>query len=308
MGYFGIDVSEHNGSINWDAAKGNIDFAILRLGWIGNRENHTLDVKFEENYNECKRLGIPVGVYVYSYCKSSAAAQSGANWTVNNLSGKKLELPVYIDMEDGSTIEAGRDELTNICIAFNSIIEQTGRWAGVYANRNWFDNYLNKDEIKARYTTWIAHYGVDPYKYEGQYDMLQYSSGGSVSGISGRVDINQMYRDLINDINGSTPQPQPAPAPSKSIDELAQEVINGDWGNGQERIDRLIAAGYDYNAVQNRVNEILGASNEEFYTIKYGDTLSGISAKFGTSISQLCAWNNIANPNVIYAGDTIRVR
>lgn len=304
----GIDVSEHNGKINWDVVKGRVSFAILRLGWIGNKNNHTLDTQFERNYNECKRLGIPVGVYVYNYCVNSDTARSGAEWTVNHLQGKTLELPVYIDMEDQSGTGLGKDTNTNMCIAFNSVIEANGRWAGVYANLNWFNNYLNKDEIKRRYTTWIAHYGVNPYKYEGQYDMLQYTSDGSVEGIGGRVDMNEMYRDLIAEINGSKPQPQPAPAPSKSIDELANEVINGQWGNGQERVERLTQSGYDYNAVQNRVNEILATNNKQYYTIKSGDTLSGIASKFGTSVSQLCAWNNIKNPNLIYAGTTIRVK
>lgn len=304
----GIDVSEHNGRINWDAVKGRVSFAILRLGWIGNKNNHTLDTQFERNYNECKRLGIPVGVYVYNYCVNPDTARSGAEWTVNHLQGKALELPVYIDMEDQSGTGLGKDTNTNICIAFNSVIEASGRWAGVYANLNWFNNYLNKDEIKRRYTTWIAHYGVNPYKYQGQYDMLQYTSDGRVEGIDGRVDMNEMYRDLINEIKGGGSTPQPSPAPSKSIDELANEVINGQWGNGQERIDRLTSAGYDYNTVQNRVNEILGANTKQYYTIQRGDTLSGIAQKFGTSVSQLCSWNNIKNPNLIYAGNTIRVK
>ena len=79
---FGIDVSEHNGTINWDKVK--VDFAILRLGWIGNTNNHTLDKQFEKNYKECKRLKIPVGVYVYNYCNSEKTVKSGANWTLEN--------------------------------------------------------------------------------------------------------------------------------------------------------------------------------------------------------------------------------
>ena len=100
----------------------------------------------------------------------------------------------------------------------------------------------------------------------------------------------------------------PAPSPSKSIDEIAREVIRGDWGNGEDRYNRLTAAGYDYDAVQNRVNEILEPSQAQYYTIQSGDTLSEIAERFGTSVSQLCAWNGISNPNLIYAGDTIRVR
>lgn len=302
----GIDVSTWQGNIDWDEVKSQIDFAIIRLGYIGNNENK-LDGKFERNYSECRRLGIPVGVYVYNYVRSEGRIKDSAEWVLNQLQGKKLDLPVYLDMEDGSITGIGRNGLTNLCIAFNTVIEKAGYWAGVYANLNWFNNYLDKEEIKRRYTTWIAHYGVDINKYRGQYDMLQYSSSGRVNGVDGNTDMNEMYRDLIADINGSNKDEQ-TPTPSKSIDELADEVINGEWGNGEDRKNRLTEAGYDYNAVQSRVNEILGANNKQYYTIKRGDTLSGISAKFGTSISQLCAWNNISNPNVIYAGNTIRVK
>lgn len=207
MSKFGIDVSQHNGNINWEEVKNHIDFAILRLGWIGNKNNHTLDTQFERNYNECKRLGIPVGVYVYNYCLSAETAESGASWTVDKLQGKSLELPVYIDAEDPSEEKLGKRINTDMCIAFNSIIEQSGRWAGVYANRNWFDNFLYKDEIKSRYTTWIATYCAGTNKYEGEYDMWQNSSDGHIDGINGRVDTNYMYRDLIAEIGNIEEKP-----------------------------------------------------------------------------------------------------
>ena len=300
----GIDVSEHQGNINWDSVKGQIDFAILRLGWIGNHDNHTLDTKFERNYNECKRLGIPIGAYVYNYCVNEATAQSGASWTISQLKGKTLELPVYIDMEDDSGINLGKDLNTAICKAFNNIIESAGIWAGVYANLNWFTNYLNKDVLVPRYTSWIAHYGVSPDKYEGQYDMLQYTSSGKVSGINGNIDMNEMYRNLIEEINGGS---KPEPTPTKSVDELAQEVINGEWGNGQERIDRLTEAGYNYDEVQERVNDILGYEPEQTYTVKAGDTLSGIASKYGTTYQELARKNGISNPNLIYPGQVIKI-
>lgn len=256
MSKFGIDVSQHQGIINWEIVKGHIDFAILRLGWIGNKNNHTLDNQFERNYSECKRLGIPVGVYVYCYSSNEEAAKSGANWTVEKLKNKNLDLPVYIDMEDASIKGQGKNVLTNICIAFNSIIEASGKWAGVYANLDWFRNYLNNDEIKRRYTTWIAHYGVDQNKYEGQYDVLQYASTGRVTGISGNCDVNIMYRDLVSEIGGSK-----ATVTKKSIEEIANEVIANKWGIGEDRKQRLEAAGYNYEEVQKQVNYILGGGN-----------------------------------------------
>ena len=173
---FGIDVSEHNGVINWDLVKSQVNFAILRLGWLGNKTNHTIDQQFERNYTECKRLGIPVGIYIYCYCNSVETVRAGANWTVEKLRGKNIELPVYLDMEDGSIVGCGKDTLTNMCIAFNTIIEQSGKWAGVYANQNWFNNYLNKEELKRRYTCWIASYKSGTDCYKGEYDIWQNSS------------------------------------------------------------------------------------------------------------------------------------
>ena len=251
MSYKGIDVSHFQGNIDWNKVKGNIDFAILRLGWIGNNNNHTLDTKFETYYNACKSTGIPIGIYVYNYCNSEDTVKSGAEWTVNQLKDKGIDLPIYIDMEDRSIENLGKDKLTSICIAFNTVIENAGYWAGVYANLNWYTNYLNKDTIKARYTTWVAHYGISQDRYVGQYDMLQYSDTGKISGISGNVDMDIMYRDLINEIKESN-----TGTDRKTVEELAREVIAGKWGNGEER--KINNAGYDYSAVQAKVNEILG--------------------------------------------------
>lgn len=303
---FGIDVSTFQGNIDWDRVKSQIGFAILRLGWIGNKKNHTLDTKFERNYSECKRLGIPIGVYVYNYCNCEDTAKSGAEWTLQHLNGKTLDLPVYIDMEDSSIAGLGKDKLTNICIAFNTLIENSGLWAGVYANKDWFENKLNKDTIKSKYTTWIAHYTSGTNRYQGEYDIWQNSSSGKINGISGNTDTNYMYRDLIAEIGNKTPS---GPTNTKSIEELAIEVINGQWGNGDSRKSALQNAGYAYNAVQNRVNELLNVnnSNSTTYTVKSGDTLSGIASKFGTTYQELAQLNRIADPNKIYVGQVLKI-
>lgn len=294
----GIDVSQHNGNIDWNKVKPNIDFAILRLGWIGNHTNHTMDTRFENYYSECKRLGIPIGVYIYNYATNVEAAKSGANWAIKKLQGKTFELPVYIDMEDKSGAGLGKTVNTNIAIAFNTIIEKAGRKAGVYANLDWFNNKLNKDEIKKKYTTWIAHYGVNKDKYKGQYDMLQYTSTGKVNGIGGNVDLNEMYKNLIEN---NTPVKPNNPV-KKSTDELAKEVIAGKWGTGEDRKKKLEAAGYNYQEVQNRVNQILGSQKSTYYpavSSKYSslvDALNSInvnsSLEYRTKIAQK---NNIKN-------------
>lgn len=194
----GIDISEHNGKINFDKVKKQVDFVILRLGWIGNKQNHTLDTRFMEYYKECKRLNIPVGLYVYCYANSEKNAENGAGWTIGKIKDLQFELPIYIDMEDSSIRSLGKNRLTNIAIAFNNVIEKAGYRAGVYANADWFRNYLHKDILSIKYSLWIAHYGLlNKNKYNGLYDMLQYTSSGKINGINGRVDVNEMYKDLI---------------------------------------------------------------------------------------------------------------
>ena len=296
---FGIDVSYHKGNIDWNKVKPNIDFVILRLGWIGNKENHELDPKFEEYYQQCKNLNIPIGVYVYNYCNSEDTARSGARWTIDKLKNKTLELPVYFDIEDDTIKNLGKDKLTNICIAFNSEIEKTGLWAGVYANLYWYNNYLLKDELKKRYTTWIAHYtkGID--KYKGEYDMWQSSSTGKINGISSNVDTDYLYRDLISQIGNIKPT-----NPDNEILRLANEVISGKYGNGQKRKDAL---GDKYNIVQSKVNELMAKRNEIKYTVKKGDTLSEIAVKFKTSVSDLAKKNNIKDVNKIYVGQVLKI-
>lgn len=300
----GIDVSAWQGTIDWEKVKSQINYAILRLGFIGNKNNHTLDKQFERNYSECKRLGIPVGVYIYNYCNSEQTIKSGAEWTIKKLTGKSLELPVYIDMEDTTLQGLGKEKLTNMCIAFNSIIEKSGFWAGVYANAYWFNNLLNKEEIKRRYTTWIAHYDVNIEKYNGEYDMLQYSSKGAVNGMNGNIDMNNMYRDLISAIKGnliSNTQND-----KKTIDELANEVIAGKYGNDETRKQAL---GSLYNEVQSRVNEILEVNQKKqiTYVVKKGDTLTKIAKKYNTTVDSLAKKNNIADKNKIQIGQVLYV-
>lgn len=296
---FGIDVSYHKGNIDWNKVKPSVSFVILRLGWIGNKNNHTIDPKFEEYYNKCKSLNIPIGVYVYNYCNSEESALNGAKWVIERLTNKTLELPVYLDMEDSSIASLGKIKLTNICIAFNTEIEKTGLWAGVYANLNWYNNFLDKNLIKKKYTTWIAHYtsGID--KYKGEYDMWQSSSTGRINGISSNVDTDYLYRDLISQIGDISPT-----NPNDEILKLANEVISGKYGNGEARKKAL---GDKYSAVQAKVNELMAKRNEIKYVVKKGDTLSEIALKYGTTVNNIAKKNNIKNVNKIYIGQVLKI-
>ncbi len=293
----GIDVSKFNENIDWNTVKNNIDFAILRIGY-GMYENQE-DEKFEYNYEQCTNLGIPVGVYLYSYAKTEEEAKKEAQVTLKWLNNRKIQLPIYFDIEDDSQLNLGKETLTNICIAFSSVIENSGYWAGIYSNKNWLTNILNSEELGKRYTIWVAQY-ADNCTYTGKYDIWQNSSSGKIDGINGNVDTDYMYRDLISDIKNTI---RPIEE-TKSITDLANEVIAGKYGNGE---DRKKALGDRFSEVQAKVNEILGAKKETIYTVKSGDNLSVIAQKYNTTVSSIVSKNNIKNPDKIYVGQKLKI-
>lgn len=218
MLYKGIDVSKWNGTIDWKKVKNSgIEFAIIRTGY-GRAGENQIDKFFKQNIKNAKAAGVKVGVYHYSYADSVEDAKTEAKFCLSILNGEKLDLPVYFDMEEESIVRKyDKKTMTNMCIAFCSEIEKAGYWAGVYSNKNWFTHYLDYNELKARYTLWLAHYGIDSPSLDC--DMWQYTDKGKVNGITGNVDMNYMYRDLLTAINGKK-------APAKAYTEY--KVKSGD--------------------------------------------------------------------------------
>ena len=269
MAIKGIDVSEFQGNINWNKVKADgIEFAILKLGNIYDYDTNYKDSKFETNYKEAKKRGIKLGAYIYNYCNSVDTLKKGLEWAIGKLDGKKLDLPLYLDMEDkdiqGETVET----LTNQCNEFAKYVKTKGYNAGVYANVNWLKNELNPDNFDKDISVWVAQY-YSKCEYAGKYDIWQYTSSGKVSGISGNCDMNYLYNeDIIKESGADT-------SDKKTIDELAEEVIDGKWGDGEDRKSKLEKAGYDYDAVQDRVNEILSKDNKKSVTEVAKDVISG---------------------------------
>lgn len=255
MSKFGIDVSQHQGIIDWNKVKSQINFAILRLGWIGNHDNHTIDLQFERNYNECKRLKIPIGIYIYNYCVSSQNIENSIKWIEKQLKGKTFEMPIFIDMEDSSLSNLGKSRLTNIATTFCEEIKKLGFNAGVYANKYWYDTYLNKLELYNKYTLWIAHYTNAIDKYQGEFDMWQNLSNGKINGITGNVDTNYLYSDIIKNNTNEK---------KLSNEEVAKLVIDGKYGNDEERKKKLENDGYNYIEVQAIVNKLINQKTEYY--------------------------------------------
>lgn len=262
----GIDVSHYQKKIDWAKAKKVVEFSILKIG--EGRYSNQKDEYFERNYSECKRLGIPVGVYSYAYAQSVAEAKEEAKRVIEWLNGRDLDLPVYYDMENANMQKLGKNQLTEIAIAFCHEIEKAGYWAGIYANLYWYSNLLDTEKLKKMFTLWIANvdFTHEQNKYEGKFDMFQYSWVGKVDGIIANVDMNVMYRDLITDVRNSKNATNNITR--KSEDEIVQEIMKGLWGNGEERKQKLQNAGYEYNSIQSKVNEFIRQnsnrkSNEE---------------------------------------------
>ena len=186
----GIDISEHNGTIDFEKVKNSgVDFVIIRIGWIGNKENHTLDIKFEEYYKQAKLAGLKVGIYVYNYCKSIEAVKSGAKWVLDNLKNREIDMPIFLDMEDSSIIDV--TNLNLLCKEFCNIINQTQYISGIYANKDWFINKLTIQEL-LNYKIWLAEWNNQENHTLGyKVDLWQYTSIGEAPGINGRVDLNK---------------------------------------------------------------------------------------------------------------------
>lgn len=189
----GIDISEHNGTIDFTKLKNSgVEFVILRIGWIGNNHNHTLDKKFIEYYNECYKNNIKVGIYVYSYCKSISAIKDGVDWLLGRLllHTPKPTFGIFLDLEDSSIINCGKEELTGQAVTFCNMIENAGYKAGVYANKDWFTNYLDISKL-ITYKIWLAEWNnKDFHTANFKVDMWQYTSNGHVDGILSPCDMN----------------------------------------------------------------------------------------------------------------------
>lgn len=190
----GIDVSQFQGIIDWEVVKEHIDFAIIRCGY-GQDIRSQDDTLFKRNADECTRLGIPFGVYLYSYAKSPSDARGEAAHVLRLIQGYKLAYPVYYDLEDENTTgKQSNDTIAAIAKQFGDILEQSGYFVGMYASLYWWRTKLT-NVVFNRYTRWVANY-ANELNFDKPYDMWQYSSTGFVQGISTNVDLNYCYADF----------------------------------------------------------------------------------------------------------------
>ena len=251
--YKGIDISKWNSLINWQEAKADgVEFAMLREGY-GKKGPKQIDKRFKENYNGAKAVGIPVGVYHYSYADSVADAKAEAEFCLENIQGMQLEYPIAFDLEDKEQLKLNNRQRTDIVKAFCSEIEKAGYYVVLYCNLNWWNNYLLKDELK-QYDLWLAQWNVGEPSVEC--GIWQYSDRGIIDGINGNVDLNIAYRDYpkimkSKGLNGFSEQ-DTIPVPPKK-NHYIHTVVSGDtlW----DISEKYLGSGLKYKDIM-ELNEL----------------------------------------------------
>lgn len=310
----GIDVSKWQGTIDWQKVKDSgIQFAILREGY-GKENPAQVDKKFEENYQNAKKVGLPVGVYHYSYADSVEDARAEARFCLKNIKGKQLEYPIVFDIEDKEQLKLTSQQRTDICQAFCQEIEKAGYYAMIYCNLDWYKNKLLSEQL-ASYDLWLAQWDVD--KPSAICGIWQTSEKGQVSGITGNVDMNVAYKDYPSimkkkKLNGFCGATSPAPQTKSSYSNYI--VLKGDTLSSiATKFDTTVSQLASLNNITN-VNRIYVGqlmkvpSSNATYTIKKGDTLSSIAKQYQTTVDKLAQLNDIPNKNLLYPGQVIKVK
>ncbi len=321
MSIHGLDVSEFQGTVDWERVKSaGYQFAMLRAGY----GYSTLDKQFRRNASECNRIGLPIGVYWFCYALTPEIAMQEAEGCLNAVADYRLDYPVCYDIEQatidyaaGNGVTVTPSLATQMVTSFCNRVETKGYYAMFYSNRNFMRNYFPQN-LSDRYSFWYAY-------YNNQFDqtncgMWQYTDAGSVPGIEGNVDLDISFVDYPsvirdagrNHLSGDSPV-----SPSPDTGYITYVIQPGDtlsgiaerYGttvqvlavmNGISDPDRIYT-GVTLRVPENHTNTI------RYYTVQPGDTLSGIALRYGTTVDVLAALNGITDPNLIYAGQRIRI-
>ena len=243
----GIDVSEHQGDFDFTPYKDG--FVIIRGGYgIRNADQWA-----ERNISKCDALGIPWGIYWYSYALNVQTAKLEAELCLRFLNGRKPRLGVWFDMEDADGYKAKNgfpenETINAMCKVFCAAMEDAGNRTGVYASLSWFDTHIGETGYDKWIASWGANDGVNYPDLCGRCVMQQYRGAP--------LDLDILYVPLSYFDGAESPvQAQPEDVMVNAT-EMAREVIAAQWGNGEERKQKLGA--WFYDLVQSEVNRILG--------------------------------------------------
>lgn len=316
MALNGIDISNWQRGI--DLSKVPCDFVIAKategIGYV--------DKSCDGFIQQALKLGKKIGFYHFARPTANNDPIREADYFYNNCKGYFGKGIPILDWE--------AENKHNVAYAkkwLDRVYQRSGVKPVIYMSESVVNAYDWSSVANADYGLWVAKYRDNNLDYNYNmtnagsrprvkwwkfYCMWQWTSSGRLNGYNGNLDCDVFYGDnstwdAYAGKSTSTVKPQTKPA-SKTNDQIADEVIAGAWGNGEDRKQRLTSAGYNYTVIQAIVNKLMGANKAVYYTIRSGDTLSGIASKYGTTYQHLAQINGIVNPDKIYAGQKIRVK
>lgn len=226
----GIDVSEHQGVIDWDKVKSQIDYAIIRAGY---GKNH-IDRQFVRNISECNRLGIPCGAYWFSYALNADQAKAEADYCIEALKPYKVDYPVAFDFEYDSANYAKKQGVVltpslvqSMASVFLLEIEAAGYFAANYSNPDFINRYFGA-ALHQRFGLWLASWpkSVNAAKPPVTCVMWQYG-GAQYAGITGNVDSNYCYQAF-----GAKQEDKPAEQVPAQVDDWQHAAVQNALNNG----------------------------------------------------------------------------
>ena len=260
---FGVDISYHNGNIDFAVLSKNVDFVIIRAGYgQGN-----IDKKLTDYVAGCNEYDIPYGFYWFSYASTQYEAEREAKFFYDTIHKYKPSLPLFFDYEELSKIhkQISFNEIGTMAAIFINTLRGLGYKCGIYCDNEYYEGYAKEfaREVPIWYARWTS-------ATQTKGDIWQYSSTGKIDGIKGNVDMNYCYMDFSNEVPSDGYKENDNTCLEKTkklIDannenlkkylELATKIIDGKYGNGDERINKLKAEGYDAGFAQKIVNILI---------------------------------------------------
>lgn len=332
----GIDVSNHNGDLNWATIKkSGTDFAILRAGCRGYAEAGTLirDTKFEEYYTQAKAQNIPLGAYIYSQAISTKEAVEEADYILNIIAGKEFELPIVFDYEFASPSDSrlkrrwnngtlNKTKMTDIALAFCNRIRQAGYQPMVYASKSFFYDQLDYKKLEGQgIKIWVAHYTSQDTAsktgkvtdYKGKYEYFQYTSSGKIPGISSKVfDANFWYKDNTeNEQNQAINPPVQVQNLKSTLDANYNMFLSWSYSQGAEGyyIEKKNPDGsfayYDYTTQNAYQFENADESAGVYRVTPYNTSLGNIQV--GPSSQEIECALSLSKPTLSYSSTSNKI-
>lgn len=327
--YKGIDVSE------W---QGNIDFAKVKeegkeIVYIRAGQGFSYkDAKFERNYEQAKKNGLKIGVYHYVTARSVEDAKIQAKFFASLISNKQIDCKLAMDFESFGNLNS--NQINEIALAYMRELENLTKKEVIVYSNTYDAKYIFNKEV-AKYPLWVAQYGVNEPQDNGKWNNwegYQYTSSGRVNGISGNVDLDEYTNDIFLSNTEEVPEVENPKCdyedrilykvqPGDTLSQIALEYnttvshlveINNISNPNLIYSGEILTISCNHNNTTN-CNETDDSNNENNnqniinYTIKRGDTLSQIAQRYNTTVASIVSLNNISNPNLIYAGDTIKI-